>query len=162
MLHHALRRSPSAMLAAKRMYSVNDPKHSPNRAPKQPKIITAVTVLAFTVTGAYLLFGDSSAEAREATSVKPHRIPSISENVSEDDITVPVKVLSLKAAEEKLREGARTFVFDGKDGLEGRIDLVRLSSNCPVEDEWSLGVGKGVGGSRTVFAGVYDGHAYVN
>ena len=64
-------------------------------------------------------------------------------------------------ANRKLREQVHTFSFEGPDGRNGRIDVVRVPSNNPVEDDWSLGVGgRPVGqGHGMVFAGVYDGHA---
>lgn len=72
----------------------------------------------------------------------------------------PVAVLDHAAANAKLRTEARTFLFDSSGGAKGRVDLVRLASNNPIEDEWSLAVGKGVGEAKgTLYAGVYDGHA---
>ncbi|KEY72346.1 hypothetical protein S7711_01028 [Stachybotrys chartarum IBT 7711] len=88
-------------------------------------------------------------------------VPAVAPAVSVEDIAVvsPVKVLSLQEADQKLREQMRTFTFDGRDGAKGRIDVVRVASNSPVEDEWAVGVGRGVGEAKTVYAGVYDGHA---
>lgn len=88
-------------------------------------------------------------------------VPAVAPAASVEDIAVvsPVKVLSLQEADQKLREQMRTFTFDGRDGAKGRIDVVRVASNSPVEDEWAVGVGRGVGEAKTVYAGVYDGHA---
>ncbi|KAK2608632.1 hypothetical protein QQS21_002861 [Conoideocrella luteorostrata] len=88
-------------------------------------------------------------------------VPRISDFASEKDVPVesPVKVFNLKEANAKLREQASTLLFDVKGGSRGRVDVVRLSSNNPVEDEWAVAVGKGVGGNETLYAGIYDGHA---
>ncbi|KID66176.1 uncharacterized protein G6M90_00g067930 [Metarhizium brunneum] len=89
-----------------------------------------------------------------------HSVPSLVEPADEGHIPVrsPVKVYSLKAADAKIRQQATSFTFDGHNG-HGRIDVVRVASNNPVEDEWAVAVGKGVGGNKTLYAGVYDGHA---
>ncbi|EFY88548.1 pyruvate dehydrogenase, putative [Metarhizium acridum CQMa 102] len=89
-----------------------------------------------------------------------HSVPSLVEPADEDHIPVrsPVEVHSLKAADAKTRQQATSFTFGGNNG-NGRIDVVRVASNNPVEDEWAVAVGKGVGGSKTLYAGVYDGHA---
>lgn len=65
----------------------------------------------------------------------------------------------MEDADAKLREDAHTFVFDGNGGVKGRVDFARLGSNNPMEDEWDLKMAKGVGGTNTLYAGVYDGHA---
>jgi pyruvate dehydrogenase phosphatase len=89
----------------------------------------------------------------------PDPIP-VTNRVEDIEVMSPVRVLDLEAADAKIREEARSFVFDSSDGATGRVDVVRLSSNCPVEDDWSVAVGKGVGGQeKTLFTGVYDGHA---
>lgn len=90
------------------------------------------------------------------------RVPEVlsaATHVEDIKVTSPVRVLDLEAANAKIREEARSFVFDSSDGVTGRVDVVRLSSNCPVEDDWSVAVGKGVGGQKTLYTGVYDGHA---
>ncbi|KAH7310555.1 phosphatase 2C-like domain-containing protein [Stachybotrys elegans] len=96
-----------------------------------------------------------------ATLALAQAVPRVEAGASLEAIAVasPVKVLSLQEANEKLHEGKATFTFGGKDGARGRVDVVRVASNTPVEDEWAVGVGKGVGGGETLFAGVYDGHA---
>ncbi|RFU80105.1 hypothetical protein TARUN_2111 [Trichoderma arundinaceum] len=43
--------------------------------------------------------------------------------------------------------------------MRGRLDVTRVASNNPVEDEWSIGIGQGINGEKTLFAGVFDGHA---
>ncbi|KKP00701.1 hypothetical protein THAR02_07188 [Trichoderma harzianum] len=78
---------------------------------------------------------------------------------AEIPITSPVKALDLRSANEKLREQAQSFVFDSTDGEKGRVDTVRVASNDPVEDEWSIGFGGGIQGEKTLYAGVFDGHA---
>ncbi|KAL7931384.1 phosphatase 2C-like domain-containing protein [Trichoderma chlorosporum] len=88
-------------------------------------------------------------------------VPLVKPVASEEDIRVvsPVQALSLKSANEKLREEAQSFMFDSTNGTRGRIDTVRVASNDPVEDEWSVGFGGGVQGEKTLYAGVFDGHA---
>lgn len=95
------------------------------------------------------------------TETKTSTVPLLKPASSEDDISVisPVPVLDLKAANQKLREQAQSFVFDGRDGQKGRVDIVRVASNDPVEDEWSVAVGKGIQGGTALYAGVYDGHS---
>lgn len=88
-------------------------------------------------------------------------VPPIKDVASEDLIPVesPVKVLDLAAADAMLRREAGSFVFEAKDKVQGRVDVVRVSSNNPVEDEWDLAVARGLEGAKTMFYGVYDGHA---
>jgi pyruvate dehydrogenase phosphatase len=78
---------------------------------------------------------------------------------AEIPITSPVKALDLRSANEKLREQAQSFVFDSTNGEKGRVDTVRVASNDPVEDEWSIRFGGGIHGEKTLYAGVFDGHA---
>lgn len=91
----------------------------------------------------------------------PSPVPPIEAAASEELVPVesPVEVLDLKAADAKLRKEARSFVFEGQGKVQGRVDVVRVSSNHPVEDEWDLAVAKGVDGAKTLYSGVYDGHA---
>ncbi|PTB63276.1 protein serine/threonine phosphatase 2C [Trichoderma citrinoviride] len=88
-------------------------------------------------------------------------VPIIKASTSEEEIPVvsPVKVLDLESANAKLREQAQSFVFDSADGEQGRLDVVRVASNDPVEDEWSMGIGGGIQGEKTLYAGIMDGHA---
>lgn len=90
-----------------------------------------------------------------------NQVPSIDDVRSQSDIIVtsPVKSLDLEAANIKLREGATSFAFNDIDGSPGHVDVASVASNDPVEDEWAVGIGRGVGGKRTLFAGIYDGHA---
>lgn len=89
------------------------------------------------------------------------QVPIVKAVASEEDISVtsPVKALDLDSANAKLREQAQSFVFDSADGKQGRLDIVRVASNDPVEDEWSMAVGGGIQGERTLYAGIMDGHA---
>ncbi|KAH7127500.1 phosphatase 2C-like domain-containing protein [Dactylonectria macrodidyma] len=91
----------------------------------------------------------------------PSPVPPLEAAASEELVPVesPVEVLDLEAANAKLRRESRSFVFEGQDKVQGRVDVVRVASNHPVEDEWDLAVAKGVGGSKTLYSGVYDGHA---
>lgn len=89
-------------------------------------------------------------------------LPDVGEYEGEEGIRVesPGVILTLEEACKKLREQAETFSFQGKDSTtQGRVDVVRVASNEPVEDEWYAGQGKGPGGNRAVYAAVYDGHA---
>jgi len=72
----------------------------------------------------------------------------------------PVEALDLAAADAKIRKQTSSFVFaSDAEGGRGRVDVVRVSSNNPVEDEWAVGFGRGIGGAGALYAGVYDGHA---
>lgn len=145
--------------------------HESGPAAASSKLPLAFGVLILAGSGLYLakrpaVFLDAAPTTTTTLAIAPQAVhgsdlPRIEQVSSEDDISIasPVKVLDFKAANEKIREQVTSFVFDSKDGATGRIDVVRVSSNAPVEDEWSVGVGNGVGGSKTVFAGVYDGHA---
>ena len=89
-------------------------------------------------------------------------LPDVGEYEGEKGIRVesPGVILSLEEACHKLREQAATFAFAGTDkDSQGRIDVIRLASNEPVEDEWYAGQGKGLGGMRSIYVGVFDGHA---
>ncbi|KAL6856399.1 protein serine/threonine phosphatase 2C [Trichoderma novae-zelandiae] len=88
-------------------------------------------------------------------------VPIVKAVASEEEIPVvsPVKVLDLESANAKLREQAQSFVFDSANGKSGRLDVVRVASNDPVEDEWSMGIGSGMNGEKTLYAGIMDGHA---
>lgn len=103
----------------------------------------------------------SRADPWKITNLVPI-LPEVGEYEGEEGIRVesPGVILSLEEACRKLREQTETFAFPGKDrSSQGRIDVVRLASNEPVEDEWYAGQGKGPGGGRAIYAGVFDGHA---
>ncbi|KAL7804779.1 phosphatase 2C-like domain-containing protein [Trichoderma aethiopicum] len=104
--------------------------------------------------GVYWLSSRSAGDARL-------EVPFVRAVASEEEIPVvsPVKVLDLKSANAKLREQAQSFIFDSADGKKGRLDVVRVASNDPVEDEWSMGIGGGIEGEKTLYAGIMDGHA---
>lgn len=108
-----------------------------------------------TGTGVYLFNGKGT------TKSLTNEVPSLKDFSSEDQIPInsPVKEFIMEDANAKLREDAHTFVFDGNGGVKGRVDFARLGSNNPIEDEWDLKITKGVGGTNTLYAGVYDGHA---
>ncbi|KAK2027063.1 protein phosphatase 2C [Colletotrichum zoysiae] len=70
----------------------------------------------------------------------------------------PVDEGSFAKADAKLRED----VFVGSFGAEGKdthVHAARVASNHPVEDYMAYSLAPGVGGSQTLFNGVYDGHA---
>lgn len=117
---------------------------------------SAVVAGIFAVSGSAALWW-----SRSPQHIQVAEAPRIPDAASEGDIAVrsPVQVLGLEAAEGKLREQAQSFTFRIGRGRTGRVDVVRVASNSPVEDEWALAVGKGLGGGTTLFAGVYDGHA---
>jgi hypothetical protein len=104
---------------------------------------------------------------RDTSHITARPVPLVAAAGSVDEIEVasPVRVLSLHEANDKLREGARIFEFgpSAANVAKGRVDVVRIASNSPVEDEWAVGLGHGVGSSqdsqRTLYAGIYDGHA---
>lgn len=130
---------------------------APRSASSRPGILVWGACAAVAAGGGYFLLNGGAAN-------KTKSVPLLNPVSSEDDISVvsPVPVLDLKAANQKLREQAQSFIFDGKDGQKGRVDVVRVASNDPVEDEWSVAVGKGIHGGTALYAGVYDGHSYVN
>lgn len=98
---------------------------------------------------------------KKPTNNKIPDVPIVKPVTSDVEIPVtsPVKAFDLRSANEKLREQAQSFVFDSTDGQKGRVDTVRVASNDPVEDEWAIGFGGGIQGEKTLYAGVFDGHA---
>lgn len=108
-----------------------------------------------TVTGGLYLYSKSS--VGDTTPA----VPIIKSVASEGDIPVvsPVTILDLQSANRKLREQAQSFIFDSGNEGKGRLDIIRVPSNNPVEDEWSIGIGRGLHGEKTLFAGIFDGHA---
>lgn len=98
---------------------------------------------------------------KKPTNNKITDVPIVKPVTSDAEIplTSPVKALDLTSANKKLREQAQSFVFDSTNGKKGRVDTVRVASNDPVEDEWAIGFGGGIQGEKTLYAGVFDGHA---
>ncbi|KAM0262622.1 hypothetical protein ACHAQJ_001667 [Trichoderma viride] len=127
---------------------------APRSAPSRPSSLVWGTCVAVASGSGYFWFNSS-------TGAKTPTAPLLKLVSSEDDISVlsPVPVLDLKTANQKLREQAQSFAFDGKGRQKGRVDIVRVASNDPVEDEWSVAVGKGIQGETALYAGVYDGHS---
>jgi pyruvate dehydrogenase phosphatase len=119
----------------------------------RPLVAAGVALLG--VSGVYLLSKPRQSFAK--CSDHGSDAPAIDPNAAED-ITSPVKIYTLEEADQKIREGAESFKFEGKYG-QGRVDVTRLGSNTRVEDEWDVGFGEGVGAQKTLYAGVYDGHA---
>ncbi|SCV44382.1 related to Type 2C Protein Phosphatase [Fusarium fujikuroi] len=119
------------------------------------RYVWASAAVIGTGTGVYLFIGKGAAKTLT------NEVPNLKEFSSENQIPTnsPVKELIMEDADAKLREDAHTFVFDGNGGVKGRVDFARLGSNNPMEDEWDLKIAKGVGGTNTLYAGVYDGHA---
>ncbi|KAM0433382.1 hypothetical protein ACHAPT_004259 [Fusarium lateritium] len=109
-------------------------------------------------TGAYIFSGN---DRTSPSTLRTGYVPFLKEFAAEDQISVdsPIKALSLEAANDKLRKDVHTFVFEGNGGVKGRVDVARVSSNNPIEDNWDLRVGNGIGGAGTLYSGVYDGHA---
>lgn len=92
----------------------------------------------------------------------PEQAPAVPADAAEGDIPVesPVRPLDLAAVDAKLREQACSFVFaSDAAGSRGRVDVVRVASNSPVEDEWAVAYGRGIAGADALYVGVYDGHA---
>jgi pyruvate dehydrogenase phosphatase len=135
-----------------RWYSSHNPK--PSRSQSNTLVIWGLGGVV-TATGGLYWYSRSSAGEKTST------VPVIKLVASETDILVasPVNILDLKSANTKLREQAQSFTFDSRDGENGRLDVVRVPSNDPVEDEWSIGIGSGLRGQKTLYAGVFDGHA---
>ncbi|OMP82921.1 Protein phosphatase 2C-like protein [Diplodia seriata] len=76
-----------------------------------------------------------------------------------EQLKSPVRPLNVAEANELLRREERSKIFDAGNGQRGRCDLVRVASNCPVEDEFVTGTQAGPGGKPWTFWGVFDGHA---
>lgn len=128
----------------------------PKSSPPQPGtfVVWGIGAVIAAGGGVYWL---RSKQASDKTSDVPIIKPVGSE--VEIPVTSPVKILDLRSANAKLREQAQSFMFDSTDGEKGRLDTVRIASNDPVEDEWSIGVGGGIQGEKTLYAGIFDGHA---
>lgn len=136
----------SARPSRPRLYS-SQPGGPGFAAPAQPKKRSRTTWI---VGGAVVTFFAWRYYSTDAIA----RLPS-----SDPPIQSPVKTLDFKAADKKLRRGAKTFVFDSADGAQGSVHALRIASNRPVEDVWTAQQGKGLGGNETLYFGVYDGHA---
>jgi pyruvate dehydrogenase phosphatase len=145
-----------------RAYATNTGRNASPR--KFPFTLAATAVVGATA----VAFAVRPASKRRAhnNGLKTEPVPTVepAADVGAIEVVSPVQALSLREANDKVREGARVFEFatDGGGG-KGRVDVVRVASNSPVEDEWAVGVGSGVGGERlalkSLYAGVYDGHA---
>lgn len=92
-------------------------------------------------------------------SRRDNELPEISGVDVDGPVGSSVKVVDWAEVSSMIRKQATSFKFDGHRGAQGRIDTVRFESNSPTEDEWAVGVGAGVAGGKTIYAGVYDGHA---
>lgn len=99
------------------------------------------------------------AERHQERTRRDNLLPDVSGADVDEPLESPTKVVEWPEVDSLIRKGATSFKFDGHKGKQGRIDTVRFESNSPTEDEWAVGVGAGVGGGTTIFAGVYDGHA---
>ncbi|TFB00109.1 hypothetical protein CCMA1212_008342 [Trichoderma ghanense] len=154
----AVRTAAKAQL--RRQLTTGPRLHSTSSAPKplpsQPgtKVVWGIGAVIAAGGGFYWLSSESASDIRI-------EVPIVKAVASEENISVasPVKVLDLESANAKLREQAQAFVFDSADGKRGRLDVVRVASNDPVEDEWSMGIGGGIQGEKTLYAGIMDGHA---
>ncbi len=99
------------------------------------------------------------AERHRDRARRDNELPEISGADADGPVESPVKVVDWADIASLIRKHATSFRFDGHKGAQGRIDTVRFESNTPTEDNWAVGVGAGVGGAKTIYAGVYDGHA---
>ncbi|OAA53554.1 Protein phosphatase 2C [Cordyceps fumosorosea ARSEF 2679] len=99
------------------------------------------------------------AERHRQRGRRDNELPEVSGADADGPPGSPVKVVDWAEVAGRIRQQATSFRFDGHGGARGRIDAVRFESNCPTEDRWAVGVGEGVGGAKTVYAGIYDGHA---
>ncbi|GJC89017.1 protein phosphatase 2C [Colletotrichum liriopes] len=70
----------------------------------------------------------------------------------------PVDEGSFEKADAKLREDVFVGSFSA-DGKDTHVHAARVASNHPVEDYMAYSLAPGVGSSKTLFNGVYDGHA---
>ncbi|KAK1996591.1 protein phosphatase 2C [Colletotrichum falcatum] len=70
----------------------------------------------------------------------------------------PVDGGSFAKADAKLREDVFVGSFSAA-GKDTHVHAARVASNHPVEDYMAYSLAPGVGGSQTLFNGVYDGHA---
>ncbi|KAH0493353.1 hypothetical protein TgHK011_000027 [Trichoderma gracile] len=154
----AVRRAAKAQL--RRQLMVGRYLHSTSSAPRPSSSQSATRVVwgagaVVAAGGGFYWLSNKSAGDRRL------EVPIIKDVASEEDISVvsPVKVLDLDGANAKLRQQAHSFVFDSAEGNRGRLDVVQVASNDPVEDEWSMGIGGGIQGEKTLFAGIMDGHA---
>lgn len=73
--------------------------------------------------------------------------------------TAVIEPLTPSQVESKLRQDAVVTTFSSANGAKGHVHAARVASNDPVEDEFSIAELEGVGRGKTLFAGVYDGHA---
>lgn len=143
-------------------------RKGPNYEPFSDAIVNVAVAVFIVVSTDYIMFdtklvGDWGAtrDGLRLTNSVPS-LPDVGEYEGEQGIKVvsPGVIMTLEQACKKLREQAVTYAFRGKDkNSQGRVDIVRLASNDPVEDEWYAGQGKGLGGGRAIYAGVFDGHA---
>ncbi|TQV93697.1 pyruvate dehydrogenase [Cordyceps javanica] len=101
------------------------------------------------------------AERHRERARRDNELPEISSGVADVDgpLGSPVRVVDWSEIASMIRKQATSFRFEGHNGAPGRIDTVRFESNSPTEDNWAVGVGAGVGGAKSIYAGVYDGHA---
>jgi pyruvate dehydrogenase phosphatase len=118
-------------------------------------------VAAVVGTGGAGLYIFSGKDDKTPSTSRSSDVLSLQDFVVEDQISVesPIKALTLETANAKLRQDVHTFAFEGHGGVKGRVDVARVSSNNPIEDDWDLKVAKGIGGAGTLYSGVYDGHA---
>lgn len=154
-------------LSQTQLYSTKSkPNSNESRSVNRGYVIGTLGI--FSLLGIAAYFIARSSEVATAKHFAPHQpttgdeVPEICPADLDGVIDSPVKVVQWEQVWDLLRKKAHSFKFDGHGGLQGRIDSVKLDSNERVEDEWAVGVGAGVGGNRTLYAGVYDGHAYVS
>lgn len=129
-----------------------------------PQYGLAVTWGLPTFVALLAIVGWNSFNDSKSASVSSSAVPQLEDHTSEATISVSsdVQVLDLKAADAKLRQDAQSLSFSAKGKEPGRVHTFRLSSNIPVEDEYAVAQGKGMNEHPTLFAGVYDGHAWVS
>ena len=87
-------------------------------------------------------------------------IPSFDADEAEKSqpLPSPLKAWKYSHANDKIRKDARTYKFASTKGKRGLMHATTIASNEPGEDNMAVGAGPGVGGEKTVYAGVYDGH----
>lgn len=153
--------APKLSLGRDQLYST-----SSSRRDDGPGFTRRTRFLALGAAGGALIWYASRrrrvtvAERHHDRSRRDHSLPAVPPAVDVDGpVGSPVKPVAWADIAGMIREQATSFVFTGHQGAAGRIDAVRFESNCPTEDYWTVAVGEGVGGAKTIYAGVYDGHA---
>lgn len=85
-------------------------------------------------------------------------LPGLFEDPEPLPVPLAVKPWEFSHANARIREDAKAYKFRSINGKEGSVYTVRLATSDPCEDEMAVHVSEGIGGQKTLFAGIYDGH----